>query len=88
MKIVKPIETISTDNLLMSLERSFSIAFCFGLFGGMSLGFLSLVKGITKDVKGFIVGLDAIALLLFLFLADRYIRNTIIPEVRKRCRPN
>jgi hypothetical protein len=86
MKILKPVDTISTDNLLMSLERSVAIAFCFGFFGGMSLVFLSMAKGITQDAKGVIAGLDAIALLLFLFLADRYARNTIIPEIQKRCR--
>jgi len=88
MKIMRPIETTSTDILLMALERSLTIGFCFGFFGGMSLAFLSLAKGLTKDLKGVIVGLDAILLLLFLFLADRYVRNKIIPELRKRSHPN
>lgn len=88
MKLMKSMETISTDNLLMSLEAFFTLAFCLGFFGGMFLVFLLIAIEIPQSQKGIIGAIATIALLLFLFFANRYIRNTIIPEIRNRCRQN
>lgn len=85
MKILKPIETISTDQLLKLIENLFTLAFILGLVGGMSLVLLSISGGVTQRQKGYVGGFAAILLLLFLVFAARFIRNRIIPEIRNRC---
>ncbi len=85
MKILKPIDTISTDQLLKLIEVLFTLAFVLGMLGGMSLVLLLISGGVTQSQKGSIGGFAAVFLLLFLFFAARYIRNKIIPEIRNRC---
>lgn len=83
MKLLKPVEGISTDDLLKLLGGSFTFAFSVGLLGGMFLAFISVAK--DKDNKGSIAAFAAIVLLLFVLFADRHIRKNVIPEIKRRC---
>ena len=85
MKVMRPVETITTDNLLTSLESSFPFAFCLGLLGGMALVLLAVCNKTNHSGNGAIIAVASITLLMFLFFGDRYFRKIIIPEIRKRC---
>jgi len=85
MKILRPVETISTDSLLSSLGGFMTLAYSLGLMVGISSTFLLLKAKTTYAGHDVIAAISALILLLFLFFGDRYVRKTIIPEIRKRC---
>jgi len=85
MKILKPIDTVSTDQLLRSIEVLFTLAFILGMLGGMSLVLPAISRGVIQSQKGCLGGFVAVFLLLFIFFTARYIRNRIVPELRSRC---
>jgi hypothetical protein len=88
MKRLKPVEDISTDDLLKLLGVMFTLAFSVGLLGGMFFAFISVGRGISKGNEGVIAAFAAILLLLFVLFADRHIRKNVIPEIKRRCQRN
>lgn len=84
MKILKPIETIATEDLLTSLGNLLTLSGVLGFMGGMTLAFL--LKGAKGNHSLFnaIGGLSAVVLLSFLFWANRYWKKIVVPELLKR----
>jgi len=84
MKVLKRIETITTEDLLTSLVNLLTLSGVLGFMGGMTLAFL--LKGAKGNDSLFdaIGGLSAVVLLIFLFWANRYSRKIVVPELLKR----
>jgi len=85
MKIMKPVETMSIDDLTKFVENFITAAFSLGFLGGISLFILSVSKEVSKSQKGFIAAIAAITILLLILFMDRHIRRKVMPEIRNRC---
>ena len=88
MKLLRSIETITTEQILKIIGTFNVIVFCGGMVGGLLLGLLFSFNSFSEDIKGVLAGFDAILLLIFLIIANRYIDRKITPELRKRCKDN
>ena len=84
MKILKPIETIPTEDILTSLGNLLTLSGVLGFMGGMTLAFLLKGPKGNHSLFNAIGALSAVVLLIFLFWAHRYSRKIVVPELLKR----
>lgn len=85
MKLLRPIETMTTEQILKTVGTFNVILFCGGMIGGLLLGLLVSINSFSENIKGVLAGLDVIILLISLVIANRYIDKKITPELMKRC---
>lgn len=85
MRILRPIETITTEDLLSFLENLLATSGFLGFIGGFVLA--TLLKRPKGDYSLFDIAaaISALVLLAFLFFMHRYLKRTAIPELRERC---
>lgn len=85
MKLLKPIESMSIDELLDKLGFSIIFAFCIGFIIGVFLIVMVFVVQTSDFYKNTVIPVSIILFFLAFLVSIKYLRKTLIPEIKKRC---
>jgi hypothetical protein len=85
MNFIK-VQSLSTDELLERLVNGLLYAFCAGFLSGTVMTLMTFVKKASDLSKTVGLPVAAVLLLIALFTLNRYFKNKIVPEIKKRCR--